>query len=267
MLQQWLVGELVHEAEGREGEALDHHLHAEVRHVPAAVVDDVVEQHSQVRVDLVLAAELLVEVAGEDLDVAGLVDDLGAGVQLGVVPRHGLDDLGGAQQRALLAVHELAEAPVAALDAELEPLLVVPLLDRCADVHAGVDAGADQRLILGDGLLDVDLGVPRQVGGGVPLADLGLLVQLAQRRPAERVVPREDGVGVVLDDVGDLVGIVSGDGQDGIDVVDLGAADDRLVVVVRDSHGGQLLVRDGWKAGRMKVWMKVLAESGSPRST
>ena len=71
----------------------------------------------------------------------------------------------------------------------------------------GVDAGADQRLILGDGLLDVDLGVPRQVGGGVPLADLGLLVQLAQRRAGERVVPREDGVGVVLDDVRDLVGV------------------------------------------------------------
>ena len=132
----------------------------------------------------ILAAELLVEVAGEDLDVAGLVDDLGAGVQLGVVPRHGLDDLGGADQRALLAVEELAEAPVAALDAELEPLLVAPLLDRRADVHVGVEAGAEHRLVLGDGLLDVDVGVPRQVGGGVPLTGLGLLVQLAQRRPA-----------------------------------------------------------------------------------
>ena len=110
LLEQRLVGELVHEAEGGEGQALDHHLHAEVGHVPAAVVDDVVEQHPQVGVDLVLAAELLVEVAGEHLDVAGLVDDLRAGVQLGVVPRHGLDDLGGAQQRALLAVQELAEA-------------------------------------------------------------------------------------------------------------------------------------------------------------
>jgi len=53
-----------------------------------------------VRVDLILAAELLFEIASENLDVAGFVDDLRAGVQLGVVPRYGLDDLGGAQQRA-----------------------------------------------------------------------------------------------------------------------------------------------------------------------
>ena len=96
---------------------------------------------------------------------------------------------------------------------------------------------------LGDDLLEVDLGVPRQVGRGVPLADLGLLVELAQRRPGERVVPREDGVGVVLDGVLDLVDVGVGDGEDGLDVVDLGAADDLVVVVVRDSHGSQLLVR------------------------
>ena len=57
------------------------------------------------------------------------------------------------------------------------------------------------------------------------------------------------------------LGSHGGDGQDGIDVVDLGAADDRLVVVVGDSHG-QLLVRDGWKAGRMKVWMKARGRVG-----
>ena len=38
-------------------------------------------------------------------------------------------------------------------------------------------------------------------------------------------------VGVVLDDVLDLVEVGVGDGQDGLDVVDLGAADDRFVVV------------------------------------
>ena len=45
-------------------------------------------------------------------------------------------------------------------------------------------------------------------------------------------------VGVVLDDVLDLVDVGVGDRQDGLDVVDLGAADDRFVVVVRDGHGG-----------------------------
>ena len=45
LLEQRLGGHLVHEAERGEREALDHDLHAEVRHVPAAVGEDVVEQH------------------------------------------------------------------------------------------------------------------------------------------------------------------------------------------------------------------------------
>ena len=93
LLEQRLGGELVDEAEGGEGEALDHDLHAEVGHVPAAVGDDVVEQQPQVGVDRVVARQLGVEVLGEDLDVAGLVHHLGGGVVLGVDPRHGLDDL------------------------------------------------------------------------------------------------------------------------------------------------------------------------------
>ena len=46
------------------------------------VVDDVVEQHPQVGVDLVAAAHLLVEIPGEHLDVARLVDDLGEAYNL-----------------------------------------------------------------------------------------------------------------------------------------------------------------------------------------
>ena len=69
--------------------------------------DDVVEQQPEVGVHRVVARELLVEVLGEHLDVAGLVHHLGGGVVLGVDPRDRLDDLGRAQQRTLLAVHEL----------------------------------------------------------------------------------------------------------------------------------------------------------------
>ena len=225
------------EAERRQRQALDHHLHAEVGHVPARVLDDVVEQHPQVGVDLEPAAQLLVDVAVEDLDVAGFVHRLRRGVQLGVVPRHGLDDLGGAQQRALLAVQELRERPAPLVDAELEPLLVAPLRDDRAVVVVGCEARLDRRLVGGHDLLEVDVGVPRQIGGGVPLADLGLLVQLAQLRASERVVPREDRVGVVLHDVLDLVDVGVGDRQDGLDVVDVVAADDRFVAGVRDGHG------------------------------
>ena len=69
--------------------------------------EDVVEDALEVVVDAVLAAELLVEVAGEHLDVARFVHHLRRGVVLRVDPRNGLDDARGAQQRALLAVHEL----------------------------------------------------------------------------------------------------------------------------------------------------------------
>ena len=86
----------------------------------------------EVRVDRVVAGQLLVEVAREHLDVAGFVHHLRRRVVLGVDPRHGLDDARGAEQRALLAVEELRERPVLALDAELDPLLVGPLRERRA---------------------------------------------------------------------------------------------------------------------------------------
>ena len=55
--------------------------------------------------------ELLVEVAGVDLDVAGLVHHLRGAVVLGLDPRHLLHELGGGEQRALLAVEELRGHP------------------------------------------------------------------------------------------------------------------------------------------------------------
>ena len=54
-------------------------------------------------------------------------------------------------------------------------------------------------------VLDVDVDAPVEVRGGVPLADLGLLVELAQVRPLQAVVPGEDRVGVVLDGMLDFV--------------------------------------------------------------
>ena len=100
--------------------------------------DDVVEQQAEVRVQREVAVELLVEVAGEHFDVAGLVHHLRGRVVLRVDPRHGLDDLRGAHQRALLAVEELAEHEVLLVDGELGPLLLAPLRHRRAgevDAH------------------------------------------------------------------------------------------------------------------------------------
>ena len=193
LLDERLGRELVHESERGEGEALDHDLHAEIGHVPARVGDDVVEQHPQVRVDRVVPGQLRVEVPGEHLYMACLVHHLCRRVVLGVDPGNGLDDLRGADQRALLTVHELRQRPVLRLDPELDPFLVAPRLERRAlQVHLPV-AVVLERLVRDDDLLLVDVGVPREIVG-VPLRRLRLLVELEQRLAALLVVPREDGV-------------------------------------------------------------------------
>ena len=74
-----------------------------------AVLDGGVEQLLQAVVDGPLPLELLVQVAAEDLDVPRLVHGLGARVVLGVDPRDAAHQLGGDDQRALLAVQELGE--------------------------------------------------------------------------------------------------------------------------------------------------------------
>ena len=123
---------------------------------------------------------------------------------------HGTDSTILAVQikRALLAVEELGEGPVLALDAQGDPLLVAPLLERRpGDVEAdGVAALGLGRF--GDQLLLVDVGVPGQVGLAVPLGVLGLLVELVELGPgALLVVPGEDGVVVRVHDVA-AVGIL-----------------------------------------------------------
>ena len=74
-------------------------------------------------------------------------------------------------------------------------------------------------------LLLVDLDVPGQVVG-VPLRRLRLLVELHQRGAAALVVPREDGVGLGADACCDLVDVGVGDGEDGVEVVDVVATDE-----------------------------------------
>jgi hypothetical protein len=65
----------------------------------------------QLAVHVVLDAELLLDEAPVHLDVARLVHHLRRAVLLRLVPRHRVDDLRGREQRALLAVQELAELP------------------------------------------------------------------------------------------------------------------------------------------------------------
>ena len=157
-LGQRLLRVVADDAERGQRESLDEDLHAEIRHVPPAVGDDVVEQRLEIRVERVDQLHLLVQVAAVHLDVARLVDHLGGGVELGVDVGHGLHDLGRADQRSLLAVHELAEAPGLDVAAQLALALVG---------HLVPPLGAEERVHLvghADRVGQVDLLAPVQAG-------------------------------------------------------------------------------------------------------
>ena len=69
------------------------------------------QQAEEGRRDRVGELELVVQQPAVGLDVPRLVDHLGGGVELGVDRGHLLDDLRGADERALLPVQELGELP------------------------------------------------------------------------------------------------------------------------------------------------------------
>jgi len=58
---QALYSQVALHAEGGQGEALDEDLHAEIRHVPPRVVQGVLQQGGQVRVDRVDQTDLLLQ--------------------------------------------------------------------------------------------------------------------------------------------------------------------------------------------------------------
>ena len=140
------------------------------------------------RVERVDQLHLLVQVAAVDLDVARLVDDLGGGVELRVDVGHRLHDLGRADQRALLAVHELAEAPGLGVAAQLALALVghgrpTTRCRRSGMISSGMPTG----------LVEVDLLAPVEPVAADPLAPRALVVEAQQLVPPTRVVEVEHG--------------------------------------------------------------------------
>ena len=91
----------------RQREALDQHLHAQIRHVPAAVGEHILEQRFQTRRDRVDQIEFFVQQARIHLDMARLVHRLRRRIKLGLDVGHHMHQLGRHHQRALLAMHEL----------------------------------------------------------------------------------------------------------------------------------------------------------------
>ena len=228
LLQQRLLGVAQHRAEGGERQALDDDLHAEVGDVPPLVLEEGRDLVLEERAHRVRLAQLGVQVLGEHLGVAGLVHRLRRRVVLGVDPRHGLDDLGRGHHGALLAVHELAQLGLEALDAQRRQLLVAPVLDRRSVDLAGGRGELHERRALVDQTFGVDVGVPVELGDAVPLRAHGLVVERDELAAGPVVVPQEDAVRVVVDDL-----------DRGVDLALVGQGGGRL--------GRRHLVSSGWR--------------------
>ena len=108
VLQERLLGQVPHLAKRVEREPFDDDLHADELLHPVAGLERLVEDALERRRDRPDLVELL-DVAGEHLDVPRLVHRLRGGVELGVGVRHGVHELRGDHERALLAVQELRE--------------------------------------------------------------------------------------------------------------------------------------------------------------
>ena len=194
--QQRLGARLVDRAERGQRQALDQDLHAEVGDVPAGVGEDVVDERAEVRVHRVAGLELLVEVAAEHLDVAGLVDHLRRRVVLGVDPRARSRRCGRCRsarpaRRAGTGSRGARRSPSCSATISASPQLRTgePGSSTSAAhvLHAPVVARELDR-----GAFGIDVDRPVEIGRAVPLRGLRLLVELVERGPlALGVVPGE----------------------------------------------------------------------------
>ena len=198
VLQQRLLGEVPHLAEGVQREPLDHDLHADELLHPVAGLERRVEDALQRRGDGMDVVELL-DVAREHLDVSRLVHRLRRRIELGIGVRHRVHELRRDHERSLLAVQELREPERRGALGELRGGLhgqrppVRGLLDR----HAGAER---RRRELGDplrlGRLHVEPAQLVDLGIVVPLVDdlhrareAGLLGGRGQLKVVHRRVP------------------------------------------------------------------------------
>ena len=106
----------------------------------------------------------------QHLIVPRLVDDLRRLEQFGVLPHDVLDQLAAHQHGAVLAGHQGGDAPSADAAVELDPLRIRQATPELGPVDVDQIVG-DQAAVAVERLLPVD------IGRGIPLIDLGLLVE------------------------------------------------------------------------------------------
>ncbi len=170
---------------GRQREPLDKHLHAEVRHVPSRVAQDLIEQHLERRRDRINDIELFVQQALVDLDMARLIHHLGGGIELRLDIGDLLDDLRGANQRALLAMEELRKIVGLRMTPQVGLFLFGQALpDRRAE---------DGKILVGQflGIFRIQIERPIDAVARVPLLLFALLIEAMQGRAAVFIFPFE----------------------------------------------------------------------------
>ncbi len=188
-----VLGAVPDALEGGKRQPFDQHLHAEIGHIPAPVAQRLLEQVLERIGDRIGRLELLVDQPLVALDMAGLVHHLGGGIELGVHVRHGVDDLGRRDQRALLAVHELTDRMALQVEAQPVPLLLGHLVPEGRAVDRDGLVRHPHRVLLEQLLRPVD---PCR---GVPLLLLTLLVEIQQIGRAVLVFPVEGNLGGAIE--------------------------------------------------------------------
>ena len=161
-------------AEQRHREGLGDELQADRLEVPGRGAEQRVEDLLDVATQPVgLAIQPELEIALQHLVVARLVGDLCRLEELGVLALHAVDELAAQQHGAVLALHQGREPP--ARDAVVE-------LDAVGFRHGVPETRAvDVDKVVGDQTaVALERHRPVDVGGGVPLVDLRLLVEPAQ---------------------------------------------------------------------------------------
>ena len=162
------------------------------------------------------------------------VYDLGAGIQLRVVPRHSFDNFACADQCTLLAVKKLRKHPLATLNTELKPFFVAPCCKFCIGIPTWVYTVTNCGLIGSNSLFDVNCCVPRQIGCAIPLTGLGFLIKFAQWRSGQRIIPGENCVSVIFYSVLNFVCWCHRNAEDRFNIIDLISTDNVLILLFCD---------------------------------
>jgi len=158
-------------AKQRHGKGLGDELQADRLQVPRRGAEQGVEDFPDIAGERVgLAIEPQRHIAVQHLIVPRLVDDLRRLKQFGVLPHHVLDQLAAHQHGAVLAGHQGRDAPPADAAVELDPLRLGQPVPEFRPVNVDQIVG-DQTAIALERLLPVD------IRRGVPLIDLGLLIE------------------------------------------------------------------------------------------